>query len=655
MATAAGVRAGRAFVTIEAVDLTARVLGQVSKRMMVMGRMVTRLGRQMLTLGAVLAAPIALAVRGFANAGRAINDMSLRTGIGAEALQELGYAAKLTGADAETLETGLRRMQKVIDAAAKGSKSAQKVLGDLVDLDALGRMSPEEQLLAIGDAISRIVDPTERAAAATAIFGRSGTRLIPMFAEGAAKLAAMRKEARDLGLVMSAQDVRAADDLGDSFDTLWFMVKAASNAVGAALAPVLMEIIPHLKKALSGTIAWARANARLIVIVAGLVAGIFVAGFALVVLGSLISTLGAIVGVVSVLLSVKTAILFAYALVCKLAAFATALLTGAVALLQGVLFGLPFAVLAIGLVALVAGVIYFRKEIMGMISGALEPLGQAFKKLLAIAQMTFGGLANAIKAGDMQLAMTVLWAGLQAAWTAGSAGVMGAWANFRDSLLNGWTHLKTAIAKIVVDLWSFIQKAFITGSAMIGQALLAYNIAWLQLVQAIIGVDMSTKILGLSAAAVEVDLLGKAQKADVDKAAKGQKKALDDMSAQEIAKRAREREKNAGEWTDATIAAENALELANIEAAQAAARVAAGVAKTPDLLPEIPDLANEPTFKKSSALDALEKGSVEAAKAAIEGKNSFATLLLENKKQTDLLGDIKDNTAEPPVDVDEVG
>ena len=147
MANAKGVRAGRAFVELFADDSKlVRGLRSAQAKLKAFGTAVAGLGRKLAAVGAAVAAPLIASVKSFASAGSALLEMSRRTGISVERLAELKFAAEQTGVSIEDMETGIRRMQKAIVEAAKGSADAQRNLAllglSLADLDGL---SPDEQ------------------------------------------------------------------------------------------------------------------------------------------------------------------------------------------------------------------------------------------------------------------------------------------------------------------------------------------------------------------------------------------------------------------------------------------------------------------------------------------------------------------------------
>ncbi|MHB1035935.1 MAG: phage tail tape measure protein [Pirellulales bacterium] len=303
MANAQGIRAGAAFVELFADDSRlVKGLQAASRRLKDWGQSVTALGKKMLATGAAALGAMGGAAKVFADMGSQLADMSLRTGASVEALSELGYAAEMSGGDMESLETGLRKMQKTIAGAASGSRSAQDALAKLgIALTTLQDLSPDQQFMLISDRLAKIPNPTQRAAAAMEVFGKSGTRLLPMMAEGARGLDAMRQKARDLGLVMSSEDAAAADAFGDLLDTLWKSMKMGLFAIGSALAPVLSDLAGQLMRVMKTVSAWIKGNQDLVATVFRVAAAVAAGGAALVVLGNLISGVGFACGTLAVI------------------------------------------------------------------------------------------------------------------------------------------------------------------------------------------------------------------------------------------------------------------------------------------------------------------------------------------------------------------
>jgi hypothetical protein len=173
-----------------------------------------------------------------ADAGSALVDMRDRTGIAIEALEHLKFAADQSGASIEKLEIAVKKMQKEISHNTTAAKFEQIGLS----LASLRKMSPEDQLLAIGDAISKLPNPTAKAAAAQEIFGKSGTDLLPMFKEGKKGIAELVAESKRLGGVWTTESAEAAEKFGDQLAKLQTRSERFAISIGNTFIPVLNDL-----------------------------------------------------------------------------------------------------------------------------------------------------------------------------------------------------------------------------------------------------------------------------------------------------------------------------------------------------------------------------------------------------------------------------
>lgn len=181
-----------------------------------------------------------------ANELDALNDVANRTGVGVEALQAYGGAAKLAGTDIETFAKSIQKLTVNIGKAV-GDEKAQKAFEQLgINFEELRTKTPTEQFEQIADAISRIADPAERAAAAVKLFGKGGIELGPLFAEGPGALARMREEAVKLGQVVNADAIKSIAAMNDAFDKVWMTVKGLTGQIVGELAQPIAQIAEDL-------------------------------------------------------------------------------------------------------------------------------------------------------------------------------------------------------------------------------------------------------------------------------------------------------------------------------------------------------------------------------------------------------------------------
>ena len=185
----------------------------------------TGLGALTAAAGAAAAA-IKISVSKVSELSDQLNTLSQRTGLSTTTLQELGFAAALSGTSMDAMSGAVTRMQKGL---TDGDTSFQR-LG--LSLQNLQGMAPDQAFLKVADAIRNIQDPAIQAAAAMDIFGKSGTHLLPAIKSGLAEAA---QKARELGIVLSEQDVRAAADLKSQTDTLTLAWDGLVNQFGSAI------------------------------------------------------------------------------------------------------------------------------------------------------------------------------------------------------------------------------------------------------------------------------------------------------------------------------------------------------------------------------------------------------------------------------------
>lgn len=305
MAMAGGIEAGRAFVALYLnKDALTRGLKAAQADLKAFGGALKNVGTPLMAAGAAIAGSFVAAAKSFVDFGATINDIANRTGASVEAISELKYAAEQSGTEIKDVEIALRQMQKAIAAAANdGGAAAERFARIGVSLADLAGKSPDEQLAILAEALSRIPDAGMRAAASLELFGKSGTNVLPMLADGAVGLQAMREEAQRLGLTLSAEDAEAAAVLDDTLNKLQQTLAAVWRTLGAALAPSLQELADWLLDAVPRFGDWLDHNRSLIITLAQLGTGAAALGAALYGIGTAATATAAAMGALGTVLT----------------------------------------------------------------------------------------------------------------------------------------------------------------------------------------------------------------------------------------------------------------------------------------------------------------------------------------------------------------
>jgi len=249
-APSGSIEAGKAYVKMFVVDGEFKKGLQNSKKSLQdFATQAGKISAAFAAAGAAIAGSLLASAKGFAAAGAALDDMSQRTGIAAGALSEIGYAAKMSGTDLTTLETGLKAMSKALYDADEESKSAQDTLANLgLSISDLQGQTPESQFLKIADAISKVSDPTRQAALALKVFGGAGQKLLPLLAGGSEAIAKMRKEGVSLGQTFTSDMASGAAALDDELEKLSGAFEAVKNTIGEAVAGPLTKWLEQLNE-----------------------------------------------------------------------------------------------------------------------------------------------------------------------------------------------------------------------------------------------------------------------------------------------------------------------------------------------------------------------------------------------------------------------
>jgi hypothetical protein len=169
---------------------------------------------------------------------------SLRTGIAAEDMSRLRYAADITRTSYDSLVTGLTRFASTIDKARDPtSQQAQAFhrmgIGQAEIESGSKNMLP--LLYRVSDAFYGQMTATERTAMSRELFSRGGAEMIAMLSKGSVVLKGFGKEAEGLGLIMSTKDVQAAKEYKAETSYLKAEIEGLALSIGKHVVPALQD------------------------------------------------------------------------------------------------------------------------------------------------------------------------------------------------------------------------------------------------------------------------------------------------------------------------------------------------------------------------------------------------------------------------------
>ncbi len=363
-------------------------------------------------LGASIWGPMVAGAHTFAEAGTELLAMSERTGLSVESLSQLKYAGQQAHVSIETLEMGLRHMAKTQEN--------------------LNNEAPDEMFARLAEEVSSIQDPLARSARAMEIFGRQGTALLPLLNRGAAGIKELREQADRMGLTKNLASVKEAEQLQLAFQSADRAAKGIWTTVGAALAPALTDLLGVITSNLNAIRTWVKEHKSLIVVIGALGAGATGVGIAL----GLVSKALGIVGMGFSAIAAVASLIFS-----------------------------PMGIIIAGV-----GLIVYA---LGGLGPIVESVKSSFGDLFRFISDVWGGIDDAIQAGNWALATEIALGGVKLAW-------MG----FRHWILDVWRGLK--------DMWRTFLAFCATSAATVFSIVMPTQQTFLMLraAQVIAGLNM---------------------------------------------------------------------------------------------------------------------------------------------------------------------
>ena len=341
--------------------------------------------------GAGILGGLGMMAKGFATQGSQLEDLQSSTGIYAQQLGELGYAAQQSGSSIEALGGGLKGMAKFTTQLQQGGKGAVAVLNMLgISQTAFLAASPIERFHMIAEGLKGIEDPSLKAGLAMKVLGRSGNELLPMLKGGSAGLSAFAEEARRLRLPLTKEEVALADKLGDTYDQTTAQLQTFSSVIGAAVAPSILQLLSVIQPMIATGIDFVRTNSQMIMTIAMIatvvvtVGGMFLAAGVLIAGGA--ALIGAAISGLTVIWGAATAVFFAiFSPMGLVVALAVAL---AAAVMYGIYAFMAYTTAGQALSAFLVGTF---NDLFGVVS---KTLGAVFDLLVA---------GNWTKAGEVMM------------------------------------------------------------------------------------------------------------------------------------------------------------------------------------------------------------------------------------------------------------
>ena len=374
--------------------------------------------------------------------------------------ETLKYAAPLAKAAGQSLEDTATAIGVLGNSGIKASNAgtdlalifklmggdARQALSDIgvESVDAQGNLrSVVDVMKELGDA-TRGMTEADRLAFFAKNFDRAAKSAI-ILASGGDSLDALGKKIGSADGAAAKMAATMDDNVGGAFRALMSSVEGVAIAIGEALQGPIRDIASALTSFAQGVKLAVENNVGLIQVVALLAGAVVALGGAMIVLSPIITAAGSALGVMAVALP---------------------------AILS------PLGLVVAGFTAF-AGILLTQTDLGGQ---AIQWLASKFQVLQAEAMTVFGGIADALSAGDIQLAGEILWAELKLLWQQGLVALQSMWnelpalwGNVVKALSQLWDNWGDTLTNVFSDAWVGVLSVF-------NDSLAGYRKGWEELV-----------------------------------------------------------------------------------------------------------------------------------------------------------------------------
>lgn len=173
--------------------------------------------------------------------------------ISTENLIALQNATEECGVENEVFSETLKTMSAQLGYAQMGLKKSQKIFKSLgLDYAALANMDPGDAFQIIGARIAQLPDGAQRIAAASKLFGATGSqllRIMALFAKGPEALVSAANDAKTLGFAISELDSEKVIQMNAAWRDM-------GDAMSGVATQLLTQVAPYATAALQSVLDW---------------------------------------------------------------------------------------------------------------------------------------------------------------------------------------------------------------------------------------------------------------------------------------------------------------------------------------------------------------------------------------------------------------
>jgi hypothetical protein len=194
---------------------------------------------------ATAAATAAVAAMGYALSKQVqkVDDLAKtasKLGTTVSTLQELQYAADISGVSAETLNMAMQRLTRRVSEASLGFGEAKGALKELgINAAQLNKLPLDKKMEVLADAFDGVATDGDRVRLAMKLFDSEGVALVNTLNLGSDGLREMAAEAQNLGISISEIDAKRFEKMQDDITRMKSAASGAATTFTIELLPVI--------------------------------------------------------------------------------------------------------------------------------------------------------------------------------------------------------------------------------------------------------------------------------------------------------------------------------------------------------------------------------------------------------------------------------
>lgn len=196
----------------------------------------------------------------------ALQDTADQTGLATDEIQAWTLAANLGGASAQDFTAGIRKLSKELATGVDESGQQSKLFKNL-DIDT---KNADKSVRSLSDVLPEIAEKfkglktgAEKSALAQQIFGKAGSKLVPLLSQGAEGVANLKKQLDDLGGGFSKEAIENADAYDDALIKLNFSFFGLKSLLATSVFPLLADVVTTVTKGVVQFRSWLKETTAL--------------------------------------------------------------------------------------------------------------------------------------------------------------------------------------------------------------------------------------------------------------------------------------------------------------------------------------------------------------------------------------------------------